>query len=89
MGVGIEGGKKKWAAKQPLFGETWVRMRPTFKPHYESGMNAIAPAGKRVAPDKVKAYSEGVDAVTASDIAKKTAGKEDKWEDNYIAKMFV
>jgi len=83
-------GKKKYAAKTATMGPNWAEMKPTMKKHWPSAMADLAKeAGKaRVRKTRADAYDDGVDVITAADFTAAVKGKEDKWFDNYVAKMF-
>jgi len=83
-------GKRKYAAKTAVMGDHWAEMKDVMKRHWPAAMNALAKeAGKtKVKDTRVRAYSAGIDAVTADDFEARVRGKETKWYDNYVAKMF-
>lgn len=88
--MGLKAGKDKYARKTTTMGTNYAAMKDIMKSHYETELNRLArEAGKsRVRASRVSAYKDGVDAVSATDFTSAVTGKEDKWYDNYVAKMF-
>lgn len=89
--MGLKAGKDKYARKTGTMGASYVAMKSVMKSHYETEMDRLArEAGKsKVSPIRLTAYKDGVDAVSAPDFTSSVDGKEDKWYDNYVTKMFV
>lgn len=89
--MGLKSGKAKYARKAPTMGAMWEKMKPLAKSNYSLEMDRLAKeAGKTsLDPARKTAYNEGLDAVSASDFGTAVTGKEDKWYNSYVAKMFV
>jgi len=88
--MGLKAGKDKYARKTSVMGTNYVAMKSVMKSHYETEMDRLAKeAGKsKIKASRLTAYKDGVDAVSATDFTSAVEGKEDKWYDNFVGKMF-
>jgi len=88
--MGLKTGKEKYKRKAKIMAERWEDAKSIMPDHYEDAMNELAKeAGKKkVKDDIIDAYKEGIAAIDAKDFEAAVKGKEDKWYDNYVAKMF-
>lgn len=89
--MGLKAGKRKYARKAPVMGAVWVKMKSLAKTNYSSEMDRLAKEAGMTSldPARKRAYDEGMDAVSEADFTAAVKGKEDKWYNSYVAKMFV
>jgi len=72
--------KKKYARKMKTAGRRWKKGVTDKGSEYRKGLaNFFGVSPESIDDDRVKAYTAGVDDVSAEDFQKAVEGKEEKW----------
>jgi hypothetical protein len=82
--MAVELAKKKWVRK--VKGEKWKRGVTGKGPVYCKGVAEFLGVGTCL-PERERAYTEGVDAVSAADFDAAVRGKEEVWARRYRERM--